>query len=388
MTLAFLIYQYFPYGGQQRDFLRIAQRCIAAGYQIRVYCLKWQGDIPEGITVVKVPVSAISRHVMYQRFSEWVGVALRQNPVAAVVGFSKMPGLDVYFAADPCFAERMRLERRLVARLLPRYRHFMRTEQAVLGAHSTTRVMLLSPRQEQDFIDHYPGCESRLHRLPPGLDKDRLPAANAPELRRQFRQQFGVRDDEHAVLQVGSGFRIKGLDRSLRAVAALPISVRNKIRFFIVGQDKAARYQRLARRLGIQAQCEFLGGRDDVPLFLQGCDLLLHPALRESAGYTLLEAVINGLPVLTTDTCGYAYHVKAAGAGQVCPSPFRQKDLGARLHEMLISSDRANWRRNGLAYADKVDLFGLADRAFEIIEQVLKNRHGADHGGVNDLASA
>lgn len=388
MTLAFLIYQYFPYGGQQRDFLRIAKRCIAAGYQIRVYCLKWQGDIPDGMTVVNVPVSAVSRHVMYQRFSEWVSAALKQNPVAAVVGFSKMPGLDVYFAADPCFAERMRREGRLLTRLLPRYRHFLRHEKAVFGPDSRTMVMLLSPRQQHDFVYHYPACGARLHRLPPGLDTDRVPGADAPELRQRFRQQFCVQDDEQAVLQIGSGFRVKGLDRSLRALAALPEPVRNKTRFFIVGQDKPARYQRLARRLGIYQQCQFLGGRDDVPMFLQGCDLLLHPALSESAGYTLLEAVINGLPVLTTDTCGFAFHVSDAGAGQVCPSPFVQKDLNARLHEMLISSDRSRWQRNGLAYAGEVDLFGLADGALAIIEQVLRDKSTTENGDDSDIASA
>lgn len=388
MTLAFLIYQYFPYGGQQRDFMRIALRCVAAGYQIRVYCLKWQGDVPDGLTVIRVPVSALSRHVMYQRFSEWVGATLRQNPVDAVMGFSKMPGLDVYFAADPCFAERMRRERRLVTRLLPRYRHFMRNEQAVFGDDSMTEIMLLSPRQQQDFTTHYPGCAHRLHRLPPGLDRNRLPGDDAAVLRTEFRQQFALRDDEHAVLQIGSGFRVKGLDRSLRALAALPVAVRNRTRFFIVGQDKPARYQRLARRLGLEQNIEFLGGRDDVPNFLQGCDLLLHPALSESAGYTLLEAVINGLPVLTTDTCGYAFHVTAAGAGQVCPSPFSQKDLNARLHEMLISSDRASWQRNGLAYAQKVDLFGLADQALVVIEQVLQDSAESQRGGDLDRASA
>lgn len=388
MTLAFLIYQYFPYGGQQRDFLRIAERCVAAGYQIRVYCLKWQGDIPDGITVIKVPVSAISRHVMYQRFSEWVNAALKQRPAAAVVGFSKMPGLDVYFAADPCFAERMRREGRLLSRLLPRYRHFIRHEKAVFGVDSKTTVMLLSPRQQQDFTYHYPACETRLHRLPPGLDSDRLPGVDASQLRLRFRQQFSVQDDEHAVLQIGSGFRVKGLDRSLRALAALPAALRNKTRFFIVGQDKPAKYLRLARRLGIDQQCQFLGGRDDVPVFLQGCDLLLHPALSESAGYTLLEAVINGLPVLTTDTCGYAFHVSDAGAGQVCPSPFLQQDLNARLHEMLISSDRSRWQNNGLAYTKQVDLFGLTEQALVIIEQVLRNKSRNTHGGDNDIASA
>lgn len=370
MKIAMLIYQYFPYGGQQRDFMRILQRCLAAGHRVDVYCLKWQGEVPEGTDVHLVPVSALASHVVYQRYNEWVAAALRRDPVDLVLGFSKMPGLDVYYAADPCFAARMHREKRRLTKFLPRYQHFARYEASVFEDKSTTRVMVLSPQQINDFSRFYPGCESRLQLLPPGISRDRLPGPDAREIRRQFREEFNLTDDEHAVLQVGSGFRVKGLDRAIRALAKLPEKLRRKTRFLIVGQGKAAKYERLARRLGVAAQCQFLGGRDDVPRFMLGSDLLLHPAHHESAGYTLLEALINGLPVLTTDTCGYAFHVSKAGAGQVCPSPFMQKDLNSRLHEMLISSDRANWQRNGLEYADKIDLSGMADTVLSVLEDV------------------
>jgi UDP-glucose:(heptosyl)LPS alpha-1,3-glucosyltransferase len=380
MKLAMLIYQYFPYGGQQRDFMKILHKCVAAGHQVQVYCLKWQGDIPQGADIILVPVSALASHVRYQRFSEWVSVALRRNPVDVVVGFSKMPGLDVYYAADSCFAERMRREGRLITRFIPRYRHFMQYEKSVFDAGSTTQILLLSPLQQADFIRHYPGCESRLHLLPPGLDQDRLPVADCAAAREKFREQFGVAEGERVVLQIGSGFRVKGLDRSIKALASLPAALRARTRLFIVGQDKPGRFARLARRLRIHRQCHFLGGRDDVPFFLQGCDLLLHPAYSESAGYTLLEAIINGLPVLTTDTCGYAFHVNEAGAGQICRTPFVQRDLNARLHEMLISSDVLRWQANGLAYAGKVDLFGMADAALQIIEQTARRKESAAAG--------
>ena len=35
MQLAFCLYKFFPFGGMQRDFLRIAQACQARGHAIR-----------------------------------------------------------------------------------------------------------------------------------------------------------------------------------------------------------------------------------------------------------------------------------------------------------------------------------------------------------------
>lgn len=369
MTLAFLIYQYFPYGGQQRDFMRILRRCQQAGHQVRVYCLRWEGEVPDGIDLVIVPVKAWSRHRLYQRYSIRVQNELQLNPVDAVIGFSKMPGLDLYFAADPCFAARMDAEHSVIKRWLPRYRHFLAYEKAVFAAPSTTQVMLLSPQQQSDFENFYPGCESRLHQLAPGIDASRLPGDDIERERQLFREQFSLSDDHIALLQIGSGFRVKGVDRSIRALASLPEDIRQRVQFFIVGQDKPGDYQKLAHSLGVGERCHFPGGRDDVPLFLRGCDLLIHPAYSESAGYTLLEAVINGLPVLTTDTCGYAFHVQRAHAGEVCGSPFSQQALNNTLLSMLESPQRPQWRRNGLAYARQIDVTGMPEAALALIEK-------------------
>jgi UDP-glucose:(heptosyl)LPS alpha-1,3-glucosyltransferase len=116
MMLAMLIYKYFPYGGQQRDFLRIVERCLSAGHQVRVYCLRWEGNVPCGIQLVNVPAKGLSSHTRYQRFSAWVKQDIQNNPVDAVIGFSKMPDLDLYYAADPCFAARLQRENSLIKR--------------------------------------------------------------------------------------------------------------------------------------------------------------------------------------------------------------------------------------------------------------------------------
>ena len=73
--------------------------------------------------------------------------------------------------------------------------------------------------------------------------------------------------------------------------------MRARTRLVAIGRDKPGEYQRLARRLGVAERFTILPGRDDIPRFLQGADLLLHPARYENTGAVLIEAVVIVLAV-------------------------------------------------------------------------------------------
>ncbi|MDH5737191.1 MAG: hypothetical protein OEZ23_02725, partial [Gammaproteobacteria bacterium] len=79
--LAFCLFKYFPFGGLQRDFVRIARECMNKGYRIRVYTLSWQGEVPKGFEVILVPAVALMNHKRYQLFYEWIMEDLRRRPV-------------------------------------------------------------------------------------------------------------------------------------------------------------------------------------------------------------------------------------------------------------------------------------------------------------------
>ena len=155
MRIAFCLYKYFPFGGLQRDFLRVALACQARGHAIRVYTLEWRGDIPAGFELVLVPVRALSNCRRYAKFSAWVAAHLHGDPADRLVGFNKMPGLDVYFAADPCYEDKARTLRNPLYRLSGRYRHFAAYERAVFGAESRTEILMISPLQMPLFQKYY-----------------------------------------------------------------------------------------------------------------------------------------------------------------------------------------------------------------------------------------
>ncbi|WP_369960145.1 glycosyltransferase family 4 protein [Pseudomonas benzenivorans] len=368
MQLAFILYKYFPFGGLQRDFMRIALECQARGHAIRVYTPIWEGEVPAGFEVVRVPVKALFNHKRNEKLTAWVAADLARRPVERVVGFNKMPGLDVYYAADGCYEDKAQTLRNPLYRRWGRYRHFADYERAVFAPESKTEILMISEVQQPLFVKHYATPAARFHLLPPGIAQDRRAPANAAEIRAGFRHEFQLTEDDLLLVQIGSGFKTKGLDRSLKAVAALPRELKQRTRLIVIGQDDPKPFLLQVKALGLSEQVQILKGRSDIPRFLLGADLLIHPAYNENTGTVLLEALVAGLPVLVSDVCGYAHYIAEADAGRVLPSPFEQQRLNRLLAEMLgDDAQRARWQRNGLAFAETADLYSMPQRAADVI---------------------
>ena len=370
VKLAFCLFKYFPYGGLQRDFMRIAKECVRRGHSVDVYTMQWDGELDPALAVTVIPVSGSQNRSRAKDFVKKFQSQIECKNYDLVVGFNKMPGLDVYYAADTCYQAKAQHQRGLWYRFTPRYRHLVAYERAVFAADIPTRILLISKAQQAEFQRHYNTPDNRFDLLPPGIARDRIAPINAHKIRTELRTEFNIADHEFLLLMVGSGFKTKGLDRTLLAIAALPDDLKKRTHLIIIGQDHAEKFQRQAQRLAISKQIRFLGGRDDVPRFLLAADLLLHPAYNENTGTVLLEALVSGLPVITTDVCGYASYVNQADAGVVLSSPFQQAKFNKTLIDVLSSSPLTQWQQNALAFAQTADIYSMPERAADIIESL------------------
>ncbi|WP_148337590.1 glycosyltransferase family 4 protein [Aquicella siphonis] len=374
MKIAFCLFKYFPYGGLQRDFLRIARLCLERGHEVLVYTMRWEGEPESGLQIRLIEAGGWQNHTRNQAFADAVKSRFEADRPDVVFGFNKMPYLDIYFAADVCYQSRARARHGWLYRLLPRYQRLVTLEKAVFARGMPTEILLISHLQQQEFIRYYQTEAERFHLLPPGIARDRTAPPNAVEIRERVRMTHRLAKDDVLLLMVGSGFKTKGLDRAIRALAFLPGVLKSRSSLFVIGQDNPVPFQRLARRLQVASQVHFLGGRQDVTDFMLAADLLLHPAYHENTGTVLLEALLAGLPVLTTDTCGYAHYITEANAGMVLRSPFEQVELNTLLRKMLLSPQRNEWQQNGLAFAQCADIYSLPEKAVDLIEKIGRKR--------------
>lgn len=184
---------------------------------------------------------------------------LREHPVDRVVGFNKMPGLDVYFAADVCYAEKVAQEKGFFYRLTSRYRHYAAFERATFEQGKSTQLLMLTDTQIADFQKHYQTEAERFHILPPGIYPDRKYSAQIPNAREIVRQKNGITEQQNLLLQVGSDFTRKGVDRSIKALASLPAALRHNTLLYIVGGISRENLKRWRRNAVCEVMCIFLG---------------------------------------------------------------------------------------------------------------------------------
>ncbi|HVY54088.1 MAG TPA: glycosyltransferase, partial [Gammaproteobacteria bacterium] len=369
LKLAFCLFRYFPFGGLQRDFLRIARICRDRGHEVDVYTLSWEGPEEPGLNIHIISVTAWQNHSRTNHFAKKLQPILKQKQYDCVIGFNKMPGLDVYYAADVCYQSRIKEQRPSWYRLMPRYRSYLKAERSVFQADNSIEILVLSDIQKQEYHRCYSMPLGRFHLLPPGIGEDRLAPNNSEVIRAEMRNAYKIAADEQVLLTVGSGFKTKGLDRTLKALSALPESIKAKTRLWIVGQDNTEPFLKQAKELRIEHLCQFFGGRNDVNRFFLAADILVHPAYHENTGTVLLESLASGLPVLTVDVCGYAPYVEAAKAGKVLSSPFTQHNFDLLLEEVILAN-KTEWSKNALNFAKTADIYSLPEKAANLIETI------------------
>ena len=374
MILAFCLYKYFLFGGLQRDFIKIAYESYRRGIRIRVYTLSWQGDVPDYIELVLVPVTAWQNHTRYRKYSAWVSTHLEKNQVDSVIGFNKMPHLDIYYAADPCYMAKIDMERQWIYPYLRRTHHLLHYENSVFSTKAKTHILSISQAQKKLFQHYYKTPDHRWHDLPPSISQDRQRPVNANELRALCRQTFDITSDDILLLMVGSGFKTKGVDRSLFALAALPKKLKQRTRLIIIGQDNPKPFIKLIKKLALESNVTILSGREDIVSFLLGADLLLHPAYRENTGTILLEAIVAGLPILASDVCGYAHLVVDAQAGELIQSPFSQNAFNRQLLNCIMNiNQRKQWSNNALAFGEQKDIFNKQEQIVDTILAIINS---------------
>jgi len=379
MKFAIIIFKYFPFGGMQRDMLRTANALMARGHQVEVFTLNWQGEKPVDLVVHELPQKSVFNFKRYQLFIDATFATIHAQHFDYIFGYNRMAGLDAHFAADPCFIERAHQQKTFLHRLMPRYRWFSACESAIFSKASSTEILAVSLAEMPHFQKWYGTQTNRFHYIPPYLSEARFALQDKQTMRSFLRNTFNFAEDTFVYLLTGSGFAMKGLDRAILALAALPETFRENTKLVAVGQDNPKNFQKMVDRLGLTQQVVISKGRSDTPQLMQGADVCIHPAYRENTGLVILEGMASQTPMLVTDSCGYAQYVAEAQAGLVCPSPFDQQQFNAQFLMMRESQEKSRWAENGLRLAKRLMQENDGSAEADILIKLAKAKHHQDN---------
>jgi UDP-glucose:(heptosyl)LPS alpha-1,3-glucosyltransferase len=194
--------------------------------------------------------------------------------------------------------------RRLRAAVSPRL-NLRRLRMAQIEARAATRarrVIAVSRRLRGMLVTRHCLDEQVVRVIPNGVDTARFAPERLAPLRAPERARLGV-TDEVLCLMVAHNLRLKGFDTALQALALLR---RDGIepRLAVVGGVPDPLWSGLIDRMGLAGRVTVHGPAMEVEHFYAAADVLLHPTRWDACSLATIEAMVAGLPVITTAVNG------------------------------------------------------------------------------------
>jgi Glycosyltransferase len=362
MKIALAIFSLAKMGGLERHTIWLAETLAGRGHEVVIYSTA-QGAASSAVPIRILPQRGWMNHARMAAFASDIRNATTgQHDV--VVACQKLPGPDVLFCADWSVAAK---EVPPWKRLLPRYRTMLELERGCFGPASDMFLIMLSEPQAQAYRKAWSIAPGRMTTIPPTLHTRLVRDAPEEDERAEWRCALGVGPDQVAWLWVGLQPKVKGLDRAIAALALSPDAV-----LLAAGANPQSRAMRAflkkAEKLGCADRIRLLGmvSGDEIARLYLSADLLIHPSRLDVTATVIVEAFGAGLPVITTENCGYSVHVVAADAGVVLSEAARPVEIA---EAAAVSADiRRHWSKNARDYVRTANLTGGIDAAADAIE--------------------
>jgi glycosyltransferase involved in cell wall biosynthesis len=121
------------------------------------------------------------------------------------------------------------------------------------------------------------------------------------------------------IVSIASTFmKRKGINYLVESINFLPESI--NVHYILMGTNTDnEKVKKWVLNTGFQDRFHLLGYREDVKSIIKASDIYVQSSLKEGFGRSLSEAVSMGIPVITTDTGGFAEILEHKKSGMIIP---------------------------------------------------------------------
>lgn len=336
-------------GGAETYVGDLARRLARDGHSVHLYASRWDAAaLPAATHFHRLDVPAGPRFLRPWRFGAACERATIDGRHDVSLGFDKTWGQDVLYpqgglhaasAAHNILKHPVGFGRSLAAVgkwFDPAAWSFPRLERKqYLGGKGEKRplVVVNSEMVRRHFEEFLGVTPESLRVVRSAIDPLRFAADDRLKRRHEERTRWGVQPDATVGLFVAMNYRLKGLSQLLDAYALTTRDRPNRL--VVAGHPNFRRYERQAKRLGIEDRVSFLGHRADPRDCYFAADYLVHPTFYDPCSLVALEALACGLPVITTRHNGASELLTPPTDGLVVKDPHNAPALACAINTML-----------------------------------------------------
>ncbi len=205
--------------------------------------------------------------------------------------------------------------------------------EKTLARFATDKIITISQKQFEEIHGQFGiGRAEQFKIVPLGIDLEKFAEVKAK--RDILRKEIGASDDELLVGFVGRLTEIKNVSMLLKVAEIYrerKDSTLPKIRFIIIGDGNLRKSLEIeAGSLNLGDSVQFLGNRNDTDVFYAGLDMVALVSLNEGTPLSLIEAMANEKPVISTAVGGV---IDLLGKVETENDEFKICERGIRIDE-------------------------------------------------------
>lgn len=228
--------------------------------------------------------------------------------------------------------------------------------------------MIVPSHPMLNILKNY-GITTQTEVIPTGIE----PASFVPGDRTAFRQQHNIPQDRPVLLFVGRIAHEKNIGFLLRVVQQVKINVPDVL--FVIAGEGPARHslQKTVHELGIEENVMFIGYLDrdtELNSCYRSADIFIFSSRTETQGLVLLEAMAQGIPVVSTAELG-TRDVLHEGQG-VWIAKEELADFSEKIITLLCNAEaRISLGKKGREYTHGWSASKQAERLLNFYQRVL-----------------
>ena len=311
MDIAFIRQKFNPFGGAELDLQNtINELATNSKFNITLLSRNWESEnLDSSIKIHKLNPFYIGRTWRDFSFANHVYQYLQKNQFDIVQSNERIIGSQIFRAGDGLHISWLNICQYFFKKKLTSFSLYhnyqLINEKKLLNSKQLKTVICIAKLGREEVCKYYPECKAELPIFYIGVDLNKF----TPRLNDRSRIKIAktIANEKNnwsaeklTLIFVGSGFRRKGLNYAIAAIANT-----KDIQLIIIGADKNQnRFKKMAENLKVDHRIYFAGGQKNVIDFYHSADALILPTIYDPFGIVVLEALACGLPVITTTNCG------------------------------------------------------------------------------------
>lgn len=378
MKIALVRMRYVSHGGAENYLTLVGKELLRQGHEVHIFSNRWEGD-DKSFILRKVPIIKGVSFLKALSFAIGSYFLLKKESFDIIISFDRILYQDIYRAGDGCHREwleqRKNVEspfQNLLTKINPFHLLMLFLEKRIYQKNGCKRIIANSIKVKEDIIRHYQTPENKIAVIYNGVDLNHYNPSNRNTYRDRVRKDYGINNQDMAILFVGSGFERKGLGFLLKGTSILnsklkaqSSKLKGNRKILVVGKGNYSYYKKMCRKLGIEQDVIFAGTTNTIEKFYASSDIFILPTIYDPFSNACLEAMASGIPVITTKENGASEIIEDGKDGFILKNPSDSEEMASRIKLLMDKSLRDAM---GKEARKKAERFAIEESVREMVE--------------------